>query len=307
MPSWSCAAGAPVATAPLGAAVRWRSQNPTAATAPSASTTAPTASGLGRRLISVAGPAAIVASGRIVRCGSWWPPTSSALDPITVVRDLGRGSMIVAPAACSSVRSLASSGESGAASVSPASSARRGRARAQLGRVLEAIARLACHRPLDDVDEQRRRRRGALAQRHGLAVAQAGQHLVHRLVLEGALAGEDLVEDRAEREDVGARVGLLPAQLLGGHVVRSPHHRSAARQLGRAQLGEPEVEDLDVAARLDVDVAGLEVAVDDPARVRGGDAFRSAPSPPACGRDGRAPRADRLAEVDPSRNSIAMW
>ena len=124
MPSWSCAAGAAVATAPLCAAVRWRSQNPTAATVRQRQHHGTHGQRLGRRLISVAGPAAIVASGRIVRCGSWWPPTSSALDPITLVRDLGRGSMIIAPAACSSVRSLASSGESGAASVSPASSSR---------------------------------------------------------------------------------------------------------------------------------------------------------------------------------------
>src|SRR6185295_6058521 len=62
----------------------------------------------------------------------------------------------------------------------------------------------------------------------------------------------------------------------------------------------PEVEDLDVAARLDVDVAGLEVAVDDAFLVRGGEAFAdllhhldlAAEVPERL-------RADRLAEVNP--------
>ena len=50
---------------------------------------------------------------------------------------------------------------------------------------------------------------------------------------ERRLAGEDLAEDRAQREDVGPLVDPvdLAARLLGGHVGRRAHHRAGARQV----------------------------------------------------------------------------
>ena len=40
------------------------------------------------------------------------------------------------------------------------------------------------------------------------------------------LSGHHLVEDRAEREDVGPRVGLLSFELLGRHVLQGSEDRA---------------------------------------------------------------------------------
>ena len=97
------------------------------------------------------------------------------------------------------------------------------------------------------------------------------------------MAGGHLVEDHAEREEVGAVVGGGHAQLLGGHVGEGADGEAflgegrlgmEAHGLGLlvlAQLGEAEVEDLDPAVGVDHDVAGFQVAVLDPPGVRGGD------------------------------------
>ena len=115
------------------------------------------------------------------------------------------------------------------------------------------------------------------------------QDRVHRLggrvAAERALARQHLVEDRAEREDVGARVGGLAAHLLGRHVAeraqhdaRAPCRRSAAGGSSPAspprvrQLRQPEVEDLDAAVLRHEHVLRLQVAVDDALLVRRGQA-----------------------------------
>ena len=120
-----------------------------------------------------------------------------------------------------------------------------------------------------------------LLDRRGLLV----EDLVHRL--DARLGGERLpprgrlVEDAAEREDVGAVVDGLALHLLGRHVARGADHaphlagggerrvlgevRAALALLG--ELGEAEVEHLREAVGRDHDVAGLQVAVDDPGRV----------------------------------------
>ena len=53
---------------------------------------------------------------------------------------------------------------------------------------------------------------------------------------EGPLAGQHLVEDRAEREDVGARVSDRAFQLLGRHVLERPEDRALLGQ--RPRFGE---------------------------------------------------------------------
>ena len=95
----------------------------------------------------------------------------------------------------------------------------------------------------------------------------------------GRSAEEQLVEDDAEREHVGARVHPRAGPLLRRHVAWRAHRRRH-RDLDRRRLAqpglatelllprEPEVEQLQVPAGGEHDVLGLEVAVDDAARVQ---------------------------------------
>ncbi len=118
------------------------------------------------------------------------------------------------------------------------------------GRVLlQAAAHDRLEARCDLGPEASRRRRGVAQDRRD-----EGQR---RLALEGAPAGEQLVQERAEGEDVAARVQGTALRLLGRHVGRCPEqealrgHRLGGRglgiprrRLGLEQLGEAEVEDL---------------------------------------------------------------
>ena len=92
------------------------------------------------------------------------------------------------------------------------------------------------------------------------------------LALEGRLAGEALVEDAAEREDVRARVDVRSAvRLLRRHVRGRADHGAARRgPLRVGERGQAEVDDLGLPQRAagEEDVARLEIAVHDPSRVR---------------------------------------
>ena len=122
----------------------------------------------------------------------------------------------------------------------------------------------------------------------GLAREDQTERLGDRLAVEQPRAGEHLVEHDAEGPDVGALVDGLAARLLGRHVGggaedhagrrhggrgdgRRVHGvaRRADRGLGAQRLGEAEVEHLDGAVVADLDVGGLEVAMDDALLVRG--------------------------------------
>ena len=73
----------------------------------------------------------------------------------------------------------------------------------------------------------------------------------------------------------------LAARLFGRHVGRRPEDHAALRRGGAqrrcisgvrdraSHLGQPEVQDLGVAARADEDVCGLDIAVNDARAVRG--------------------------------------
>src|SRR5262249_54624611 len=101
-----------------------------------------------------------------------------------------------------------------------------------------------------------------------------------RLARERGRPGEALVEDGADREDVGRRSGgARVARLLRGHVARGPREGTLAgerdaparpRRVDREVLREPQVGDEGprVALLREEDVLGLEVAVDDAERVR---------------------------------------
>ena len=169
--------------------------------------------------------------------------------------------------------------------------------------VLPAVLRVLRQGLLHDVVERRRRHRLNLRDRRRLVAQDRGDERRLRRTTERLLAGRHLVKHAPEREDVGARVGLSPLQLLRRHVlerpedrpllreVRAPYHRRKSRQTdscrgmlrcgrllppGRVErrlkrplksLGQSEVEQLHARLRQH-HVAGLQVPVHDPLPVR---------------------------------------
>jgi hypothetical protein len=95
------------------------------------------------------------------------------------------------------------------------------------------------------------------------------------------MSRQHLVQHAAECPDVGTFVDHLSAGLLGAHVggraeqypITGPAD-GECRRLGQirppavARFGQPEIEDFDCACRRDLDVRGLQIAVDDAFLVR---------------------------------------
>ena len=144
----------------------------------------------------------------------------------------------------------------------------------QGARVLVAAIDALVHRDLDDRDDGVGKPRIPLTRRRRVAVNHLIESGVNRLRVERLAIGEQLVEHGARGEHVGSRVHAFAHDLLGRHVVRRAHDHAGLGQVGASEAGETEVEDLDLPVGLDVDVAGLEVAVDDIAAVRIGEAVR---------------------------------
>jgi len=67
--------------------------------------------------------------------------------------------------------------------------------------------------------------------RGGFPLQDRAHRVERRSPLEGRLSRHHLVERRAEREDVGARVDPLTPRLLGGHVGRGPENPSLLSHL----------------------------------------------------------------------------
>ncbi len=138
-----------------------------------------------------------------------------------------------------------------------------------VARALVAQRRVDLEAAPDDALEVLRDSGGDLAHR-ARPVREAHHHLRHRSVrLVGQLPGQHLVEDHAEREDVGRRARPNALHLLGRHVVGRPDDgagRGHAGAVGGA--GDPEVHEMRAArARGHHHVLGLEVAVHDALRV----------------------------------------
>ena len=116
--------------------------------------------------------------------------------------------------------------------------------------------------------------------RHGVKIASYGGDggrrgaLLHlhqfdqRGSFEGALPGEDFVEQQAEGVDIASHGHFGAGELLGGHVGRGAAAHVALQLLGEA--GESEVHDDDLAAAVDHDIGGFQVAVEDAFVVGGG-------------------------------------
>ena len=120
-----------------------------------------------------------------------------------------------------------------------------------------------------------------LGQARGRLLQNGVERLDAGLTAEGRFPRQHLVEQRAEGEEVAARVHVAPPHLLGRHVgggakdapgVRvAPRRRVGSALEGRSrtqQLGEAEVDDLGVSRLGEHHVLRLQVAVNDAARVR---------------------------------------
>ena len=155
-----------------------------------------------------------------------------------------------------------------------------GRVEALLGILLEAVAHDALEAGRDVLVGDGEIRRILLQDR---------RHRVRGgVAVESASAREHLVQDGAEGENVRARVGRPAAHLLGRHIAERAHDDAGlGARGGRGQvrlrprsfadlgeLGQAEVEDLDAPVLRDEEVLGLQVPVDDPLLVRGGEAVR---------------------------------
>jgi hypothetical protein len=148
----------------------------------------------------------------------------------------------------------------------------------ELHRGLVAVLGLLLH-PAEDDLHQRGGEVGVEVARVGRRIAHVHPHHRERLAgLEGEAPGEDVVEHHRRRVEVAARVGPEAASLLRGHEVGGAADVAVEGDPGggvAADLREPEVHHLHEvvagAERLDQDVLGLDVAVDDLRRVRLGE------------------------------------
>ena len=82
-------------------------------------------------------------------------------------------------------------------------------------------------------------------------------------------AAHHLVEDDAQRVEVGAGIDGVALHLLGGEVLGGAQHRALGRVVGVGDLGDAEVGDHHPVVVGEEDVGRLDVPVDEPGPVRG--------------------------------------
>jgi hypothetical protein len=125
---------------------------------------------------------------------------------------------------------------------------------------------------MDELGETVRQRRTQARQIRGIAIESGQCRVGVGLAEERHPPGEALVEDETQRVEVGPAVELLPAHLLGRQVLRRAHHHVGTREIVTVDaeaFGNAEVGQQDATVRSDQDVAGLDVAVNQPGAVRG--------------------------------------
>ncbi len=117
----------------------------------------------------------------------------------------------------------------------------------QLGRGHGALVAIALERRRKRRVQLRRQVRPQLRRARQRHAAQVAHDLLGVVAGKQALAGQHLVDDRAGREHVGARVQVQAAGLLGRHVAPLAHDAQRARHVEADRLGDAEVADLRLA------------------------------------------------------------
>ena len=142
----------------------------------------------------------------------------------------------------------------------------------RLRQVLRAgitFGRVARHRAQRDRRQLRRHVRAQRVRRHRVVERDGFADLLQRIAVEGLARGEQFVQHRAQRIDVGARVDLAGLLLLGRLVVRRAgdhaFQRRQRRMVGDAR--DAEVQHLGLVAPRQEDVGRLDVAMHDAARM----------------------------------------
>ena len=158
----------------------------------------------------------------------------------------------------------------------------------EVPRRLEALVGVLLQAVLDDEVEGLGDARVGLRGQRRLVAQDRADQLGRARAGERAAAGEHLVEDRPQGEDVRPVVRHLAAGLLGGQVADRADHRARVRGPGRGRRAaevagageqrilarEAEVEDLDAPVVEEEEVLGLDVAVNDALLVRRRQALR---------------------------------
>ena len=174
----------------------------------------------------------------------------------------------------------------------------------KVGSGLEPAGRLFLQATAHDTAERRRNRGRQLGR---LFLQDGVHHLDRRFAGKGPLAAEHLIEHHAEAEQVRAMVGGFAPYLLRRHVASRAQHHTFIRQIGSGRirrrvplLGQPEIQDLHVAAARDHDVVRLQIAVHQTGRVRrreaGGHLHRNLD----CPRRGKRASLDRAPQGVPA-------
>ncbi len=103
----------------------------------------------------------------------------------------------------------------------------------------------------------------------------------------GFFASHKLVENRAQREDVGAMVNLFARHLFGSHVAGCAHHQAGLRERRILDLGYAKIQDLDDALLSHHEIGRLQIAVNYAASVSKTDPSRNLVGPRDEGRQRR--------------------
>src|SRR5688572_16532023 len=138
----------------------------------------------------------------------------------------------------------------------------------QVTRALESLLAILSKTAVDQLPQ---RCRNLLRQLLRLPLENRGHHLRDRLSLKRTLAGQLLVEDHAETEQVATRVHLLPANLLRRHVSRRADHYAfhcvRLVRAGTGPLGDAEIKYLGAALASHQNIERLEITMRDADRV----------------------------------------